>query len=105
MSVALIVDSARRGEREARLSLDEALKHEVDARVEAGNARDQANSRLYESGQTVDKFFTDVSYELARIPGTQKLRVKLLKEAADYFNYLADQPNSRVALCQGAGGE
>jgi eukaryotic-like serine/threonine-protein kinase len=94
LSVALIVDSARRGEREARLSQDDALKNEVAARVEAGNARDQATSRLYESGRTVDKFFTDVNYELAHFPGTQKLRVKLLKEAADYFKYLADEPNS-----------
>ncbi len=96
-AVALISDSARRSEHTARLALDRSLKGEVAAHAEA-------RDRLFEAGRVIDKFLTNVSYDLARIPGTQPLRMKMLAAAAAHFETLAkeDPAGSFYAKAQGA---
>jgi eukaryotic-like serine/threonine-protein kinase len=77
-TAAVLVEAARRNEARAFEARTKALNAEMRARAEA-------DRRLKDASEVVDTFLDAVSDDLDKIQGAQKVRRRLLQQAADYF--------------------
>ena len=86
-TAAVRVEAARRNEARAFEARTKALNAEMRARAEA-------DRRLKDANEVVDTFLDAVSDDLDKIQGAQKVRRRLLQQAADYFSRVVQDRSS-----------
>jgi serine/threonine-protein kinase len=90
-TAAILIEKARRDKASALEARTEAMAAEVQAKAEA-------DRRLKDANQVVETFLSAVSDDLERVQGAQPVRLRLLRDAADYFSRVARERSSDPVL-------
>ena len=90
IAAALLINKAWNSEIDAHAQTQDAFDAEARAKAAAEQAQKEATEFFLSSRRTVDTLYRELSDSLSEYPAVQKLRVKLLEEAAAEYESLAE---------------